>query len=185
MKNPNLAPQPEEDDIQHYLSDFRFDEEISDTNLAIWYAQRDIEIANRNIADMSKAIASQHAAIKDAKIAIKQLKQAQADETGPARGRPGRQEARQKVLAKFTVQWVKSLMESLEVKNAKKMEDAVRESNQREWRRWLAGESTPTVTSLARMSALPIRQGKLQGMTLEDVPTTPSLADLCSLVRLS
>ena len=44
------------DDIQYWLSDFRFEDGATERDVMIWQLRRDIEIGNRKIANLQKNI---------------------------------------------------------------------------------------------------------------------------------
>ena len=75
-------------------------------------------------------------------------------------------------------------MAALEVKTCARLEEMVRHSSQRNWRRWLSGHAVPTQTSLTELRSSKIVLGRNKGALLKDIATTPRHDELLRLLRL-
>lgn len=180
-------------DIGYWLEVFRSKDGswASELEMDIWYAQRDIDVAKRKIAELQKIIEKQREQIQRIELAICEIKRRETkaralnNDDNHRVGRPKKSPERQNAAKKFTSQWVKSLIDALNAKSCAQLETIIYGSSQRNWRRWLKGEIAPTSTNLMALARTKIRHVNYKDTLLEDLPTNPSLADLLSLVNLT
>lgn len=157
----------------------------SEFEVNIWEAQADIDLAHRKIGELERLIEKQRSFIVRAQITIRRNQREEARvRTIARRGRPKLSQERQDVAAKFTAQWVRSLLQVLEATSCNQLEARIAGSNQRNWRRWLKGDFVPTATSLSALENMPVVSGPHQRKVLRELPTTPSYEDLLALIRL-
>lgn len=180
-------------DIRYWLEEFRSNDGMwaSEFEMEIWYAQRDIDVTGRKIAELQKIIERQKEQIQRVGLTIQEIKRREAkvralnNDGSHKRGRPNKPPERQQAALRFTSQWVESLMGTLNVKNCVQLENIIDGSRQRNWRRWLNGEKVPNVTDLMALAHVKVRHENYKGKLLEDLPTNPNLADLLSLINLT
>jgi len=157
----------------------------SEFEMNIWEAQSDIDLAHRKIGELEGLIEKQQSLIVRAQITIRRnQREAARVKNITRRGRPKLSQERQAVAAKFTAQWVRSLLCVLEATSCNQLEIVISGSNQRNWRRWLKGDFVPTITSLSALENAPVASGPHQGKVLRELPVTPSYDDLLALIRL-
>lgn len=179
-------------DIRYWLEEFGSADGMwaSEFEMDIWYAQRDIDVTGRKIAELQKIIEKQKEQIQRVELTIREIKRHEAkaralnNDGSHKRGRPNNPPERQQAALRFTSQWVESLMNTLNVKNCVQLENIIDGSRQRNWRRWLNGKKVPNVTDLTALAHTRVRHENY-GKLLEDLPTNPCLADLLSLINLT
>jgi hypothetical protein len=175
-------------DIRHWLREFLIEDKCwtSKFDMHAYYAQCDIDIANQKIVALQKIIRKQKSFIQEAELIIKKHKRHEAAMRASNKiGRPEKATKRQEIAIKFTSQWVQSLIETLNVDNCVQLETIVKESNQRNWRRWLRGDAVPTHTNLSALLNSEIKQGIYKDKPLHVVPTNPEGNDLLKLISLT
>lgn len=191
---PDLTPQQvaveqaKKNSIDYWIKNFDFDNSkySSQFEMIAWDAKDDIDVAHLKIQGLLELVEVQRALIPG--LQRTQLKNQRLDAKVNGRsqaGRPKQSLQRQEVARQFTVQWVQSLMAVLNAPNGVALEAMVSKSSQRNWRRWLAGESVPSARIFAQLEGAKITFGPLQGQRLSDIDTTPGCGDLLRLLRLS
>lgn len=149
-------------------------------------AQGDIDVANRKISELQEIIEKQKALIRRAERILRRKKRHEAEMRASKKiGRPEKSLDRQNVAIRFTSQWVQSMMDALDVISCSGLESEIIGSSQRNWRRWLNGETVPTGKTLVELAKTKIKSDNFKSSKLEDLPTSPRLADLLALVRLT
>lgn len=174
--------------IRYWLEKFKSEDGCwsSEFEMDAWDAQSDIDIANQKIAALQKIIGKQQELIKGAQLIIKRNKRHEAAMRKSKKiGRPEKSTERQNVATKFTAQWVKSLMDALNVNSCAKLGTAINDSSERNWRRWLNREALPSPANLSALLSVEITQGSHKGKPLLDVTTNPEHNDLLSLIHLT
>lgn len=180
-------------DIGYWLEEFRSADGMwaSEFEMDTWYAQRDIDVTGRKIAELQNIIEKQKQQIQRVELTIREIKRREAkarvlnNDDNHKLGRPNTPPERQQAALRFTSQWVESLMKTLNVKNCAQLENIIDGSRQRNWRRWLNGEKVPNFTDLTALAHTRVRHENYNGKLLEDLPTNPCLADLLSLINLT
>lgn len=180
-------------DIRYWLKEFGSVDEgwASEFEMDTWYAQRDIDVTRRKIDQLQKIIEKQKEQIQRVELTIREIKRREAaacalnGDGSHRQGRPKKPVERQQTALRFTSQWVESLMKTLNVKNCAQLENIIDGSGQRNWRRWLNGETLPTATHLMALAHTRVRHENYKDKLLEDLPTKPCLADLLSLINLT
>lgn len=208
--------------LKHYQS--RIDNQLTDIKMTImtlnheknrWKsfeemgackAQMKITFAQRKIRDLQKEIEDQEEIIREEEEIISSFKKHdQLEKNTKGKGRPAQSEYNASIAKKFVSQWVKSLMEALDVKSCQKLEELIcayttilkfnpktnkREvkiissrATERNWRRWLKGEAVLNYNTFIILLSTKIDFGKCKGQLLQDVPTTPNSDDLQTLLR--
>lgn len=188
-------------DFQHTKEGFKSFEEID-----AYRAQREINLAQRKIRELQLEIAKQEGLILQAERTIRKFKKhVQVEKNAKSRGRPESSEYNVTLGKKFVSQWVKSLMEALDVKSCQKLEELIcphttklefnkatnkseektisSRATERNWRRWLKGEAIPNYNTFVILLSTKIDFGKCKGQLLQDIPTTPNSDDLQTLLR--
>jgi hypothetical protein len=148
--------------------------------------QEMINKAKRNIRELQAEIEKWEQIINISSRAIRKYKRHQKDEPSNRSGRPARSEYREQVVKKFTMQWVASLMDVLEVKGCgskQGLEMLVPTVNERKWRRWLNGESIPSYSNFEQLLSENISRGKYSGKVICDVPVTPNHGQVSTLLQ--
>lgn len=169
-------------------------------------AQMKITFAQRKIRELQLEIERQESLICQAEKTIRKFKRSsQQDKNVKGRGRPESSEYNVTIGKKFVSQWVKSLMEALDVKSCQKLEELIcphttkfefnkatnkteektipSRATERNWRRWLKGEAIPNYNTFVILLSTKIDFGKCKGQLLQDIPTTPNSNDLQTLLR--
>lgn len=180
-------------DIRYWLEEFRPADGrwASEFEMDTWYAQRDIDVTRRKIDQLQKIIEKQKEQIQRVELTIREIKLREANaralngDGSHRQGRPKKPMERQQTALRFTSQWVESLMKTLNVENCAQLENIIDGSGQRNWRRWLNGETLPTATHLMALAHTRVRHENYKDKLLEDLPTKPCLADLLSLIKLT
>ena len=158
-----------EESISYWLERFHSENHAwsSEFEVNIWEAQADIALAHRKIGELERLIERQRSFIVRAQISVRRNRREEARVINIARrGRPKLSQARQDMAAKFTAQWVQSLMQVLEASSCNQLETRIAGSNQRNWRRWLKGDFVPTTTSLSALEKASVTSGPHQGKAL-------------------
>jgi hypothetical protein len=151
-----------------------------------WDAKDDIDVANSKIEGLRKLIEAQQAIIPGLQRTWLKYKRADAQKNGRSQaGRPKQLLQRQDLAHKFTAQWVQSLMVALDAPSGAALETIVSKSSQRNWRRWLTGQASPTPRTLEQLKDAQVAFGPLQGQWLPEINTTPTYSELLSLIRLT
>lgn len=174
--------------------------------LDFYGAQREINKAQRKIRELLLELEKQEFIILQAERTIRSYKrQVQLARAAKSRGRPASSEYSVSVGGKFVSQWVKSLMEALDVKSCQKLEELIcphttklefnkvtnkteektisSRATERNWRRWLKGEAIPNYNTFVILLSTKIDFGKCKGQLLQDIPTMPNSNDLQTLLR--
>jgi len=189
-----LTPQEEAqhqaklDGIDYWITKFEYADKCwsSEFDIYAWEAQCDMDVANRKITGLQEIIDKQQALIREFERVIKVNKRREAEINGTDKsGRPPKLVERQEVTLKFTVRWVQSLMDTLQVSSCAKLEETIFGSSQRNWSRWLSAQAVPTSKSFAILQASKITRGRYEGQPLQAVETTPASADMLKLIRLT
>jgi hypothetical protein len=149
-------------------------------------AKNDIDIANIKIDELKKVIKKQTDAIQKTKLKISQTKQLEK-KSHPVKkvGRPEKSPGGQEIALKFMSQWVKSLMEALDVQSCAKLEEYINGSSQRNWLRWLSSQAVPNRKNLLKLLTSEIMEGDYKGKPLHNVPTQPEYEKLLVVVGLT
>ena len=173
-----------ERNISHWIDEFQFEKGrwTSIFESEAWHAQEDINEATRKMHALEYEIKKQKEIVSDSENTIQEFKTYKAVTKGI--GRPKKSPARQAIAKKFTSQWVRSLMNALEINNCAKLAEHVDGSNQMTWGRWLKEETVPPYEYFLTFGYAEILLGKFSGKKLQDVQTSPCYDDLKSLVRL-
>ncbi|MFZ4538208.1 hypothetical protein [Propionivibrio sp.] len=178
----------ERESIDYWLNKFDTENRGWSSAFAIdaWDAADDIVIAKAKIDALERLLDSQRKHVQNLEQVVKQNKRRDAElfSNHSKPGRPHVSPKRQAIAQQFTAKWVKSLMTTLEVKSCARLEDIVRNSSQRNWRRWLSGHAVPTQSSLTDLQAAKVVRGQKKGLSLKDIATTPTYDELLQLVRL-
>ena len=174
--------------IGYWLEKFDTDNRCwsSESEVNLWMAESDIELAGRKVKGLQALIEAQRSLIQHLEGVIRTNKRRAAQERDRATpGRPKQSPERQAIAQQFTAQWVQSLMGLLAVNSCARLEEMIANSSQRNWRRWLNGEAIPTRSSLAALAATKIVKGRHKGTTLNDMGTTPTYDEMVRLIRLT
>lgn len=177
-----------EKDIRHWIDLFKSKDRgwSSEFEMHADEAQGDIDVANRKISELHEIIEKHKASILSAERIIRRNKRHEAEMRASKKiGRPEKSLERQNVAIRFTSQWVQSMMDALDVISCSGLEYAIIGSSQRNWRRWLNGDAVPTGKTLVELAKTKIKSENFKSSKLEDLPTSPRLADLLALVRLT
>ena len=179
-----LDIEEKERDINHWIEEFEFDRKrwTSIYESDAWYAQKDINEALKKIRALEDEIGNQKDVISKSEIVIEEFKAHKV--STKKMGRPKISSDRHGIAKKFTSQWVKSLMRTLEIDSCAKLAEFVAGSNQMSWGRWQKEKAAPPYNHLLTFGYAEITDGKYSGKQLQDVPTRPSFDDLKSLIRL-
>lgn len=189
-----LSPQEEAqrqeqmDGIDYWITQFESTDRgwSSEFDIYAWEAQCDMDVANRKITALQEIIDKQQALIRGFERVIKVNKRREAEISGTDKsGRPPKLVERQEVALKFTAQWVRSLLDVLQVSSCAQLEATIFGSSQRNWSRWLSAQAVPTSKSFAILQASRITHGRYEGQPLQAVETTPASADMQKLIRLT
>jgi hypothetical protein len=171
-----------------------------------YQAQGEINQAQRKIRELQLEIERQENLIRQAEKSIRKFKRSsQQEKNVKGRGRPESSEYNVTIGKKFVSQWVKSLMEALDVKSCQKLEELIcphttklefnnatnkteektipSRATERNWRRWLKGEAIPNYNTFVILLSTKIDFGKCKGQLLQDIPTAPNSNDLQTLLR--
>ena len=178
----------EESKIRYWIDHFTCEngKYSSQYDLKAWDVRDDIDTAKRKIEGLKELVNKQEALIPGLERAWLKYKRLDAKVTGSSKsGRPKQHPKMQEVARKFTVQWVQSLMEVLHANNAADLEKMVSEISQRNWRRWMMGQSVPTQSTLTQLRICRITTGPLKGLRFHEVKTTPTGDELFDLIRLA
>lgn len=196
------------EDIEFCISEFDLEDnkfkslEESDA----WYAQLEINKAQRKISELKQEIEKLEVVMAQSERVIRRYKTANNEmNTYKAKGRPANSEFRVNVGKKFVSNWVISLMEILEVKSCQKLEQLISpystklesdkntgilqeitvssKATERNWRRWLNGEATPNYNTFVILMSTKIEFGKFSGKYLQEIPTNPDSSQLQALLR--
>lgn len=171
-----------------------------------YQAQSEINQAQRKIRELQLEIERQESLIRQAEKTIRKFKRSsQQEKNVKGRGRPESSEYSVSIGKKFVSQWVKSLMEALDVKSCQKLEELIcphttklefnkatnkteektisSRATERNWRRWLKGEAIPNYNTFVILLSTKVDFGKCKGQLLQDIPTMPNSDDLQTLLR--
>lgn len=191
---PTLSPEEERlrneerKTIAFWLDRYRSENSqwTSEFDFYIWHAREDMDIARGKILELEEIIEQQRLFTVHARKVIDKNQREEAKLRGKVpRGRPKPTADRQETMARFTSQWVRSLMALFGTESCAQLETVVQGSNQRNWRRWLKGEAIPNTTTLAKLQAATVLRGQWKGRPLRTLPTMPSHDDLLALIRLA
>lgn len=152
---------------------------------ALW-AQVQINSAKEKIRELREEIARHNAYINKCNCLIQNFKRISRTEKSKKRGRPVRSEYRERIVRKFTKQWVTSLMETLEIKSCgdkKGLANVIASTQERNWRRWLSGEVIPSYSTFDDLLDFRITSGKYAGKLLYEIPVTPSHHQILTLLQ--
>lgn len=151
-----------------------------------YYAQVEINSAKQKIRELLEEINKQEAIINVSKRTIQKYKRlVQADKSNK-RGRRTRSEYREEIVRKFTMKWVASLKDALEVKNCgpkSGLEKMVSSTTERNWNRWLKGDAIPLYTTFENLLDLKITNGKYVGEPLCKIPVSPTNNQMLTLLQ--
>jgi len=178
----------EKSDISCWLNKFESDDWAWSSKFEIYArdAQSDIDIAHRKIKGLQEIIDKQRSLIQGFERVVRMNKRRAAELGEPDKpGRPRKSPERQEIALRFTARWVLSLMEGLEVNNSAQLGVMVSNSSERNWRRWLTGQSVPTIKSLLALQAEKITQGRFKGQPFQAIETDPSFDEMLMLIRLT
>lgn len=193
-RSPDLTQQEAADaesrknSIGYWIEKFAFESKkySSKFEMIAWDAKDDMDVANRKIEGLFKLVEAQRALIQGLQRIWLKNKRLDAKVNGRSlAGRPKQLMQVQDVAYKFTAQWVQSLMVALDAPSGAALETMVRKSSQRNWRRWLLGQSAPTQRTLEQLQDAQITHGPLQGQRIAEIDTTPTSSELLSLIRLT
>lgn len=199
----------QEQDIQVMIDHFDFlkqipqneSNELYEARWDSYRAKAEIFQAKQKILEMQRQLEQLEGVIREGEKTLrkyKRLVQAESNLTG--RGRPEISEEKVRITKYFVTEWVKSLMESLNVTNCQKLESILSshtsklelnkvtgkaelitiasKATERNWRRWLKGEAIPSSSTFEILMGTKIDFGKYKGFLLQDIPTTPSSDNL-------
>ena len=152
-----------------------------------YHAQNQINLARRRLIELQEEIEWQHHIIHDAQLIIKDFKKTHDPSLEKKAGKPQISESQKRIAKAFMAKWIHSLMDILEVKNCKKLEDnletATTLNSERNWRRWLNGDAIPTYKSFETLLNSKVAIGKYAKRSILSIPTTPNPDDLLTLIR--
>lgn len=196
------------EDIEFCIDEFHLEDNKfkSFEEMDAWNAQLEINKAQRKIRELQQEVGRQENSIRQADETILKFKRlALVEKNAKGRGRPESSEYNVAIGKKFVSQWVKSLMEALDVKSCQKLEELIcpyttklefnkainkteertipSRATERNWRRWLKGEAIPNYKTFEILMGTKIDFGKCKGQLLQDMPTTPNSNDLQTLLR--
>lgn len=158
----------------------------SSEEASAYYAEVVIQRAKQKIRELQEEIAKQEAIINVSNRTIQKYKHQVQTEKSNKRGRRARVEHREQIVRKFTMKWVTSLKDALQVKScgAKAgLEKMVCLSTERNWRRWLNGDAIPSYATFDNLLDSKISDGKYAGEPLRNVPVTPTHNQMLTLLR--
>lgn len=163
------------------------DDEVSPPPTEVLEAEHEIYAATIRIAELEAEIAQLRRKVHLTKLRLRRERNPK-HEMKQQRGRParnpanpGRETAIEASAKRFTRQWVSSLQKSLGITTCTGLADQIPETEERTWRRWLAGDSIPTPQKFLRTIVTPIN--RLGGKTIGQIPTDPRAGDLYLLLR--
>jgi hypothetical protein len=180
-------------EVQAYIE---YETVIAESKISKWQtfeemeaarAPKTINLARQNIRVLQAKIEEWERVIGISKRALRIYKRQQSSEIATERGRPARLESRSQVVKKFSQQWVASLMDALEAKGcgAKRgLEMFAPSVTERNWRRWLNGDSIPSYTTFENLLGTRIIHGKYAGEMLCNVPVSPTHNQVSTLLLL-
>lgn len=149
-------------------------------------AQGSITMARREILRLQAKIDEWEKIIDTSTRAIQKYKRLKKSESPGKPGRPVRSEHRGKVVKKFTMKWVASLIEALDANGCgsrRGLEMLIPSTLERNWRRWLNGDSIPSYITFEKLLGTKIAHGKYAGKAIFDVPVTPTHDQILTLLR--
>jgi len=176
-----------ENDPEHWANEFEFhDWKYADPGNSRGKARLEMLMAKQKIRELMAEISKQEAIIRDRQGIIRKHNQFQNKNTNK-RGRPKRSSERE-IVKKFIMKWVSSLKDALEVKSCGGkggLEKMVSSTLERNWRRWLNGDSIPSYATFEILLDSKITAGKYSGTgkLLRDVPVTPTHNQMLSLLQ--
>jgi len=150
------------------------------------HAHGHIILAKQEILKLRAKIEMWEQSIADSEREIRKYKRKQNAKSSNKPGRPVRNETNELAAREFTMKWVASLMDTLGAKGcgAKRgLEMLVPTMQERNWRRWLSGETIPTYSTIESLLNTRIAHGKYSGKMLCKVPVSPSHDQILALLR--
>jgi hypothetical protein len=97
-------------------------------------------------------------------------------------GRQTRVAEQKEAALRFSSQWVRSLMETLQIDKYAELERFIDGNSERNWGRWLNSGAVPNLNDLSELLKTKIKHGDYRGMHLSDIPTNPDPDDLLTLL---
>lgn len=149
-------------------------------------AQGSITLARQEILKLQSKIERWEHVIATSNRVIRRFKRRQAADTYAKPGRPVRSEFKEKAARELSMKWVASLIEVLEAKGcgAKRgLEMLIPTTQERNWRRWLKGETVPSYSTVEGLLGIKVAHGKYAGKPLCQVPVVPSHDQFMTLLR--
>lgn len=151
-----------------------------------YFAQAEINTAKQKIIELLEEINKQETIIRVSKLTIQKYKRQVQTGKSNKRGRRTRSKYKEEIATKFTMKWVASLKDALEVKSCGAgggLEKMVSSTLERNWRRWLKGDAIPSYTTLETLLNSKITEGKYAGKPLCNVPVTPNHNQMLTLLQ--
>ncbi len=172
------------DDIQYWLAEYRIDNDLnSDVEAKLWSAEKESVLAELSVELLQCELDMRQAEMERAAREVRRLRREAQSPENAQLGRPKMTDDRRELLARFTQQWIRSVMNVLRVNNARQLEKAILGSRERNWRRWLS-DSVPTASNLMTLRNARVTVEGFEGVVLADLQTTPGFMDLYLLARL-
>lgn len=152
-------------------------------------AQQEINLARRRLIELHEEIERQQLIIKQAQINIQTYKTNINSGQMKKVGKPHISETQKTLIKRFMAKWIQSLMEVLEVKNCRKLEERLSVetslNSERNWRRWLNGDAVPTYKTFETLLNTKIVSGTYSKQSLQFISTIPKSDDLLTLLRFT
>jgi len=175
-------------DIKHWNDRYRVEAGswTSIFDMKAFYAQCDINKANKRIAELQREIEDQEKIKREAKKLVTKYKKHDVDACARVAHRPKQSEERKIVARNFTSAWVRSIRKAVGAESYGQLALLVKGkgSNSANWYRWENQQATITPTKLHAVLKHRITDGEFKGKTLEDIQVIPSHSDLLTLVSL-
>ncbi len=172
---------------ENALDELKFwNSSISIEDMEAGHAHGSIILAKQEILKLRAKIEKWEQFIAVSEREIRKYKRKQNEKSANKPGRPVRTETNELMVREFTMKWVASLMDALEAKGcgAKRgLEMLIPTMQERNWRRWLSGETIPSYSTIEKLLITEIAHGKFAGKMLCQVPVTPSHDQILGLLR--
>lgn len=174
-------------DPEHWATEFEFhDWKYVDPENIRGKAHVAMLSAKQKIRELLEEINKQEAIIGTSKRVIQKFNRYIQNEKSNRRGRPERPEHREEIVKEFMKKWVASLKDALEVRSCGEqggLAKMVSSTLERNWRRWLNGDSIPSYATFEMLLDSKITAGKYSGESLRDVPVTPTHNQMLILLQ--
>lgn len=178
-----------ENDPEHWADEFEFHEwKYVDPDNQTGRARLEMLAAQQKIQELLEEINQQEAIVRNCQRVIRKRSRLRQllKESSAGRGRPERPKAREKIVKKFIVEWVASLMDALQVKGCGAkggLEGVVSTTSERNWRRWSKGDAIPSYSTFINLLQSQITAGQHTGKLLCDVPVKPTHKQISRLLQ--